>query len=81
MGCHSSAFGYKVLWTLVSGKIVRNGMEMQHTLLRFAGACTPAYLDPVGGPGKQNAGLGDSLARRDSGMFLISETSLLAGGS
>lgn len=42
---------------------------------------TPWFLDPAGGPGKQDAGLGDDLARRDSGMFLSSETSLLAGGS
>lgn len=27
-------------------------------------------LDPVGGPGKQDAGHGDSLAKRNSGEFL-----------
>lgn len=39
LGCQSSAFGYKAVWPLVFGKTVRNGMETQNVLLRFAGAC------------------------------------------
>lgn len=46
---------------------------MQHIPLRFARACTMLWsLDPAGGPGKQNAGQGGGLAKRDSGVFLSS---------
>lgn len=79
--CHSSAFGYKAVWPLIFGKTVRNGMETQHILLRFAGACThPGPWIQLVALGSRMAGLGDNLVRRDSGMFLSSETSLLAGG-
>lgn len=82
MGCQSSAFSYKAVWPLVFGKTVRNGYGDTECSSEVCWSLHTLWsLDPVGGPGKQDAGLGDSLARRDSGMFLSSETSLLAGRS
>lgn len=53
---------------------------MQHIPLRFARACTMLWsLDPAGGPGKQNAGQGGGLAKRDSGAIARKQVCLQEG--